>query len=127
MAKKALTTGQLIKKLQPLFNKWVRLRDKDKPCISCGEYIDFDQTDGGHFYAKSGYSGLRFDPDNCHKECRKCNRYDESHLIGYAENLRERIGERDYKALQERARAYKINGVKWSRGELRELIIKYKP
>jgi hypothetical protein len=124
--KKAKTTGQLIKQLQPIFNKYIRLRDKDKPCISCGEYFDFDETDCGHFYAKSGYSGLRFEEDNCAKECRKCNRFDESHLIGYAENLKAKIGETDYKELKLKAQDYKANGKKWSRHELREMIDYYK-
>ena len=121
---KAKTAGQLIKKLQPIFNRWIRERDKGKPCISCGGY--FEEMDAGHFYPVSGYSGLRFDPDNVHAECRKCNRFDESHLIGYAENLRERIGETDYLALKQRAEDYKKNGYKFGRAELRELIDKYK-
>jgi len=124
--KKAKTTGQLIKQLQPIFNKYIRLRDKDKPCISCGNYFDFDETDAGHFFAKSGYSGLRFDPDNTHKECRKCNRFDDSHLIMYAKNLHKKIGEVDTIALYARAEDYKANGKKWSRGELRDLIEYYK-
>ncbi len=123
---KAKTVGQLTKQLQPIFNLYTRLRDKDKPCISCGEFIEFDNTDGGHFFAKSGYAGLRFDEDNCHKECRYCNRYDESHLIKYVENLKVKIGETDYKALQERAADYKKNGYKFSRGELKEKIEYYK-
>ena len=124
MAKK-LTTGKLIKKLQPIFNKYIRLRDKDKPCISCGKYVDFNDTDGGHFYPTQGYSGLRFDEDNVFKECRYCNRYDEAHLIEYAENLKQRIGLEDYEALKQRARDYKANGIKWDRAELEEKIKYY--
>lgn len=122
--KKAKTTGQLIKQLQPIFNKYIRLRDKDKPCISCGNY--FDKKDAGHYYARSGYSGLRFDEDNVHGECAGCNRYDDSHLIGYGERIKIKIGATDYEDLQQRAADYKANGKKWSRGELRELIEYYK-
>ena len=118
------TVQQLIKKLQKVFNAYIRDRDKDKPCVSCGEYTD--EKDAGHFYATSGYSGLRFDEDNVHGECKRCNRFDESHLIGYTENLKERIGESDFKALKEKAQDYKKNGVKWSRIELREKIEYYK-
>lgn len=118
------TVQQLIKKLQKVFNSYIRDRDKDKPCVSCGEYKD--EKDAGHFYATSGYSGLRFDEDNVHGECKRCNRFDESHLIGYTENLKERIGESDFNALKEKAQDYKKNGVKWSRIELREKIEYYK-
>jgi len=121
---KSKTTGQLIKQLQPIFNKFIRLRDKDEPCISCGEMAE--EMDCGHYYAKSGYSGLRFDEENCHAECVKCNRFDESHLIGYTENIKIKIGEQRYQALKERALEYKRNGVRWSRPELRELIEYYK-
>lgn len=125
MAKKK-TTGQLIKQLQPIFNKYIRLRDKGKPCISCGKVKDFEEMDAGHFYAKSGYSGLRFDEDNTHAECRYCNRFDESHLIGYTHRVQLKIGERRYQDLAERAEEYKRNGVKWSRVELEEMIKYYK-
>ena len=123
---KKKTVQQLIKQLQPIFNKYIRLRDMGRPCISCGQYKDFKDMDAGHYWAKSGYNGLRFDEDNTHAECRKCNRFDESHLIGYTENLKQRIGETDYLALKQRAEAYKMNGVKWSRSELEELIKEYK-
>jgi len=124
MSKKPLTSGQLVKKLQIVFNSYIRERDKDKPCISCSKY--FEDKDAGHFYPCGGFSGLRFDEDNVHGECKRCNRFDDSHLIGYAENLRVKIGEQDYQALKERAADYKKNGYKFGRVELRELIDKYK-
>jgi len=121
---KAKTSGQLVKQLTPHFQRYIRERDKNKPCISCLEYKD--DKDAGHFYAKGGYAGLRFDEDNVHGECKKCNRFDDSHLIGYTENLKERIGERDFNALRKRAKEYKKNGRNFSRGELKEMIIYYK-
>ncbi len=123
MAKKE-TVGTLTKKLQRIFNEYIRERDKDKPCISCGQY--FDKKDAGHFWAVGGYSGLRFDEDNVHGECARCNRFDESHLIGYAENLKKKLGEERYQALKERALNYKQNGYKFGRVELREMIEEYK-
>jgi len=121
---KPKTVSQLIKQLQPIFNKFIRLRDKDEPCISCGQHKE--QYDAGHFFAVSGYAGLRFDEDNVHKECKGCNCFNESHLIGYADNLKVKLGEEKYIALKQRAIDYKRNGVKWSRIELRELIELYK-
>ena len=123
MAKKE-TVGTLTKKLQKIFNEYIRLRDKDKPCISCGNY--FESKDAGHFFATSGYAGLRFDEDNVHGECARCNRFDESHLISYSHNLKNKIGIEDYEALRERALEYKKNGYKFGRVELRELIEIYK-
>lgn len=80
----------------------------------------------GHYYAVSGYDGLRFDEDNVFCECVRCNCFDESHLIGYGSNLINRIGIERYKALQERAILYKKFGKKWSRSEIEEMIKIYK-
>ena len=122
--KKKLTTGKLLKKLQVVFNAYIRERDKDKPCISCGNY--FEKKDAGHYFATSGYSGLRFDEDNVHGECAGCNRFNDSHLIGYGLTLPFRIGEYDYKALLLKADEYKRDGIKWNRNELEEKIEYYK-
>ena len=122
--KKKLTTGKLLKKLQKVFNEYIRLRDSEKPCISCGNY--FERKDAGHYFATSGYSGLRFDEDNVHGECAGCNRFNDSHLIGYGIKLKAKIGNADYKALLLKAEAYKRDGIKWNRNELEEQIEYYK-
>jgi hypothetical protein len=80
----------------------------------------------GHFYSVRGYDGLRFDPDNVHAECPKCNCFDDMHLISYASNLIERIGEQRYYDLQLRANLYKKDGYRWSRTELEEMIQEYR-
>jgi len=121
---KKLTTGKLLKKLQKVFNEYIRLRDNEKPCISCGNY--FERKDAGHYFATSGYSGLRFDEDNVHGECAGCNRFNDSHLIGYGIKLKAKIGNTDYKALLLKAEAYKRDGIKWNRNELEEQIEYYK-
>ena len=77
--KKPLTSGKLVKKLQPIFNRYIRKRDEGKPCISCGEYTE--ASDAGHFYPVGGFAGLRCDEDNVHAECRFCNSYYDSNLI----------------------------------------------
>ena len=126
--KKKLQT--LLKDFEKIFNRYIRLRDRGKPCISCGEY---NELQAGHFYAVSGYKALRFDEDNVHGECARCNCWNESHLIPYYDNLQIKIGE-DLKALKDRAREYKagtlnnkyyFNG-KWQRLEIEEGIEIYK-
>lgn len=72
-----LTPRKLEQKLQPIFNMFIRLRDRDQPCISCG-VIDPPMTSGGqwdagHFKGVGAFPELRFDEDNCHKQCKKCN------------------------------------------------------
>jgi hypothetical protein len=120
---KKKTLGKLKQDLQKIFNEYIRLRDSGKPCISCGEY---NKLQAGHYHAVSGYDGLRFDEDNVHGECARCNCWDESHLIRYGINLKNKIGEEDYQSLLERAAEYKRNGYRFSRIEIEEKIQYYK-
>ena len=121
--KKVKTIPKLKQELQLIFNEYIRKRDAGLPCISCGET---KLLQAGHFYATSGYDGLRFDEDNVHGECVRCNCFDESHLIGYSVNLVRRIGAEKFVELQLRASDYKKFGQKWSRSELELLIKKYR-
>lgn len=121
--KKRKSLPRLKSELQIIFNSYIRERDKEKPCISCGQ---FKTLQAGHFFPVQGYDALRFDQDNVHGECAGCNCFDEGHLIGYQDNLRIRIGNERLEELKERARDYKKNGYKWTRSELEEMIIIYK-
>ena len=122
--KKATSLPKLKAKAQLVFNEYIRLRDKDCTCISCNQWKDPKQA--GHYYAVKGYDGLRFDEINCNGECPGCNCFDESHLIGYGENLLNRIGRVEFDLLKLRASDYKKRGYKWSRSEIEEIIEKYK-
>jgi hypothetical protein len=120
---KAVTLPKLKAKLQLIFNQYIRLRDKDKPCISCGQFKDLQ---AGHFYSVRMYDGLRFNEDNCHGECAGCNAFDDMHLLKYWQNIQERIGTDRYLSLCDKAQNYKEFGYKWSRSELLEKIEFYK-
>lgn len=67
----------LKKKAQTAFNNWVRARDEGLPCISCGEtnppMKPGGQWDAGHFLSRGAYPELRFNEDNCHRQCKSCN------------------------------------------------------
>lgn len=125
MAKKqsGISLPKLKAKAQEVFNAYIRERDKDLPCISCGQYKTLQ---AGHYYPVKGYDGLRYDLDNVHGECAGCNCFDEGHLISYGENLKHKIGEQRMAELKQRAAEYKKNGKKWSRSELMDIIKKYK-
>lgn len=73
------------------FQHFIRLRDKNENCISCGG-TDKDLWDGGHFKKAEIYSGVIFNPDNCHKQCRKCNRFLNGNELMYRKGLIERYG-----------------------------------
>lgn len=88
---KLKTLGQYEVEAKKSFQKWVRLRDEGLNCISCGGN-DKDLWDGGHFKKAEIYSGVIFHPDNCHRQCRKCNRFLNGNELMYRKGLIERYG-----------------------------------
>jgi hypothetical protein len=88
---KLKTLGEYKSDARKSFQKWIRLRDSDKPCVSCGS-TQADTFDGGHFYKAEVYSGLIFNENNCHKQCRKCNRFMNGNELNFRKGLIERYG-----------------------------------
>lgn len=92
------------------FSQFIRQRDVEKygTCISCSCPISIETAQAGHFMpAASCGRDLLFDPMNVHAECPQCNAWDETHLLGYAENLDKRYGEGTALALRKRRQKYK--------------------
>ena len=119
-----ITIPKLTAKAQKVFNAWIRKRDSQDgyfTCISCGRTMTTDLMDCGHFAPVKGGSALRFDEYNCNGECKKCNGFDEFHLIGYRRGIIDKYGEGMLIHLEQNARLVK----KWSRAELNEIISKY--
>ena len=73
------------------FNQFIRLRDRNLPCISCGRHHT-GQYHAGHYRAAGNYSGLRFDERNVHKQCKPCNADLSGNLVDYRTGLLERVG-----------------------------------
>lgn len=88
---KLKTIGEYKAEARKSFQKWIRLRDSDKPCISCNSSTA-DTFDGGHFYKAEVYSGLIFNENNCHKQCRKCNRFMNGNELNFRKGLIARYG-----------------------------------
>jgi hypothetical protein len=116
-----LTVSDYLKMAQQVFNKWIRLRDKDQPCISCGKHLGA-KYDAGHFWSAGGHSSVRFHPDNVHAQCVSCNQHKHGNLLEYRKGLIEKIGHHNYTLLSDKA--YKTH--KWDKEELKELIKIYK-
>lgn len=77
------------------FSRYVRQRDVDTwgVCISCGKPITFETAQAGHFMPASDCGrDLLFNHRNVNAECGRCNAFDSTHLLGYADNLDKRYG-----------------------------------
>lgn len=115
------TASQWKNELQVIFNRWIRLRDRGKNCVSCLRPLG-DRFDAGHYYAVGNYPGLRFDPLNVHGQCVECNKYNGGNLHEYRENLFNRIGPENVEYLDQNRNKLK----KISIPEIQELIRFYK-
>ena len=90
---KLKTLGEWTKEAQVMFNKFIRLRDKDLPCISCGTTNPNIQYAAGHYRSVGACPELRFCEQNCFKQCNSnCNNFLSGNLIEYRINLIIRIG-----------------------------------
>jgi len=85
------TNSDYVRELQVVFNKFIRLRDKEKGCISCDKPLN-TKFDAGHFYSTGSYPELRFNEDNVFGQCVFCNQHKHGNLIEYGLNLPKRIG-----------------------------------
>ena len=85
------TRSELAREAQSAFNAWVRERDKDLPCISCGRFHD-GQWHAGHYRTVGGNPELRFEPLNVHKQCAPCNNHKSGDIVNYRISLEKRIG-----------------------------------
>lgn len=66
----------LKRKAQILINKYARLRDERErgyKCCTCNH--SSGQMDGGHFLPTSGYSAIRYNTNQIHQQCKRCNRF----------------------------------------------------
>ena len=89
--KEALKTrSEWMQDLQDVFNTFIRTRDKDKPCISCGTFTG--KMNAGHYKSVGGSPELRFNELNVHKQCEYCNTHLSANLIEYRIGLVKRIG-----------------------------------
>ena len=104
------------------FNRFIRLRDRNLPCISCNN--DFNQA--GHYYSGGHYSALKFNEDNVNGQCIRCNYHLHGNLIEYRLRLEKKIGLDRIKKLDEVAKIYKRTSFKWDKMTLIEIIETYK-
>ena len=119
---KLLTHKDYLKMLQVVFNTYIRLRDKDKTCISCDKPLK-GKYDAGHYFSVGGYPNVRFDELNVWGQCVHCNQHKHGAIHEYTQGLVKRIGETEFTLLRERA--YQMP-LKLSIPEIKEKIKEYK-
>lgn len=81
-----------LKLAQTIVNKYIRLRDKDKPCISCGYTGNSRQIHASHFRPMGNNQQLRFYTLNIWAGCSICNNHLSGNLVPYRINLIKKLG-----------------------------------
>jgi len=121
MKEELKTTSEFVKEAQKWVNRFVRLRDKDKGCVSCGTPL-VGKYDAGHFFSAGGHGSVRFDLRNIHSQCTFCNQWQHGNLFNYHKELLKRIGSEEFNNLE-----LQSNGVhKHDKEELKQLIKEFK-
>ena len=120
--------SKLMQRAQAAFNAYIRARDAKHGCISCGTmnavnggYTGAGGWDAGHYRSRGANPELRFNEDNCFRQCVHCNRDISGNVVNMRIGILKRIG-------QERLDI--IEGphepAKYTADDLREIASKYK-
>jgi len=93
------TKSQWDKEAQSAFNRYIRIRDEGKECVSCGSplmgksnYLTGSAIDASHYRSRGAASHLKFNVFNVHSACTRCNRQLSGNAVEYRIRLIDRIG-----------------------------------
>ncbi|CAM8136245.1 recombination protein NinG [Enterobacter intestinihominis] len=93
------TRAEWEREAQAAFNRYIRMRDMYKECISHpgklisnSNYITGSAVDASHYRSRGAASHLRFNVFNVHAACTRCNRQLSGNAVEYRIRLIERIG-----------------------------------
>ncbi|WP_318390333.1 recombination protein NinG [Enterobacter sp.] len=91
--------SQWDKEAQAAFNRYIRIRDEGKECVSCGSplmgksnYLTGSAIDASHYRSRGAASHLKFNVFNVHSACTRCNRQLSGNAVEYRIRLIARIG-----------------------------------
>lgn len=117
---KVKTRSQWQKEAQTAFNAYIRERDKDQPCISCGRFHD-GQYHAGHYRTTAAAPQLRFDERQVWKQCAPCNNHLSGNIPNYRPALIEKLGLAEVEAIEADCRIKR-----WTIDELKQIKAEYK-
>ena len=116
------TKTQHLREAQTVFNRYIRLRDAGKPCISCDKPDDgTHQRHASHYRSVSAASQLRFDEANVSASCMQCNSHRSGNVVEYRIRLANKIGQDEVERLES---SHEV--VKWDIDEIVVLKQRYR-
>jgi hypothetical protein len=120
LKEKLKSQADYVKDLQAVFNTFIRLRDKDLPCVSCGVFVA-EEFHAGH-YIPTTFQILRFNEFNVWKQCSRCNTHLRGNITAYRIELINRIGLNEVEKIENKR--HEIS--KLSIPDLKAKIVHYK-
>ena len=109
-----------LKRAEKAVNAFVRERDREQPCISCGTN-DASEWHAGHWKSVGANSALRYDLSNIHRQCDQCNVFKGGNATEYEIRLPARIGQAEVDRLKHAPRLRK-----WTREECQAIEQEFK-
>lgn len=124
--KEAIKTLPVLKaEAQQAFNAFIRERDKDLPCICCGQPLSAGDVGGaydcGHYRSVGSAPQHRYNELNAHAQRKQCNRWGAGRAVDYRLGLIARIGLEAVEALESDNQPRK-----WTRDELAAIRDEYR-
>jgi hypothetical protein len=83
--------SEWLKDAQEIVNRFIRLRDAGKPCISCNKPM-LKKVNAGHYKSVGAHPELRFNEFNINSQCEACNTHLSGNIVNYRINLINKIG-----------------------------------
>lgn len=121
---KTETRSKIIKKLDAIFSKYVRLYYSDNygnvACYTCDSKMHWKSSQNGHFFSRVHHS-TRWDIDNCRVQDYRCNVALNGNYIVYTRRMIKEVGMEKVDELERKSRS----NIKISTIELREMIEYY--
>lgn len=95
---------------------YIRFRDKDKGCISCGKPLRDKNTDAGHLWTSGEHSNIRYHEFNINGQCsRPCNKDKAGDTNNYRINFVKRYSQElldEIDGMAKKTRRYEIDDYK---------------
>jgi len=113
--KKLRTRTQWYNMMQVEVNKYVRLRDINEPCCTCGTTSQSIKYDAGHCFTRAARPDLRFNLTNIHKQCSvKCNQHGSGMRLEYQSFITSKYGPNHFDWLESYHRPLSKEFPHWS-------------
>lgn len=116
------TIARLINDARVPFQKWIRARDANDGCISCGT-VKSKIWHAGHYFKAELFTGMIFHEMNVNKQCEKCNTFLDGNESGYRKGLVKKYGSEAVYELEEISDGNRMH--KFTREELIEIKKEY--